>query len=74
MHGKNILKCRGLFIKCLGLVDSHGVLLGAKQIAESLKTDAEWIKESIKVLKRSSPIGVKMTFRSVMLSLSSGTQ
>lgn len=34
-------------------------------IKESLCNTSEWIKESIKVLKRSSPTGVKMTFRSV---------
>eukprot|EP00250_Pteridium_aquilinum_P018948 c24236_g1_i2 orf=822-2006(+) len=34
-------------------------------IKESSTNDFEWIKESIKVLKRSSPTGVKMTLRSV---------
>ncbi|KAH7425827.1 hypothetical protein KP509_11G072700 [Ceratopteris richardii] len=34
-------------------------------IKESLDNKSEWIKESIKVLKRSSPTGVKMTFQSI---------
>lgn len=34
-------------------------------IKESSSSSFEWIKESIKVLKNSSPTGVKMTFRSV---------
>lgn len=34
-------------------------------IKESSSSSSDWIKESIKVLKRSSPAGVKMTFRSV---------